>query len=247
MIDVHSHLIPGVDDGAEDLTMALTMLLRAKDQGIAAVIATPHSMAFDSDAALVHARFYQLQQQAKAVFPDMGLYLGCEVYCEAERMPDILKALDSGQYPAMNGTAYVLTEFSQWTGPERALSCVKALAAGGYIPLIAHMERYAYLRSQNALVSRFCRLGARIQVNAYSLYDEQDPEIKSWARKLVGNQWADFLGTDAHRTHHRPPCVQMGLKWLYENTPKEYADDLCFGNARSLLGMKEGGMEHGTL
>ena len=247
MIDVHTHLIPGVDDGAEDLTMALTMMLRAKDQGIAAMTATPHSTAFDADAPLVHTRFQQLQQRAKAVFPDMGLYLGCEVYCEAEWMPEILKALDSGIYPTMNGTGYVLTEFSQWITPERALACVKALASGGYTPLIAHMERYAHLRNQEALVSEVRELGARIQVNAYSLYDEQDPEIKGWARELVGSHWADFLGTDAHRTYHRPPCVQMGLKWLYENTQKEYADDLCFGNARSLLGMKEGGMEHGTL
>ena len=247
MIDVHTHLIPGVDDGAEDLTMALTMMLRARDQGIAAVIATPHSMAFDADAALVHARFHQLQQRAKVVFPDMGLYLGCEVYCQEERMPEVLKALDSGVYPTMNGTGYVLAEFSQWITPERALSCVKALAAGGYTPLVAHMERYAHLHNQEALVWEVRELGARIQVNAYSLYDEQDPEIKNWARKLVENQWVDFLGTDAHRTYHRPPCAQMGLKWLYENTPKEYADELSFGNARSLLGMKEGGMEHGTL
>ena len=246
MIDVHTHLIPGVDDGAEDLTMALTMMLRARDQGIAAVIATPHSMAFDADAALVHARFHQLHQKAKAVFPDMGLYLGCEVYCEAERMPEILKALDSGIYPTINGTGHVLMELSQWTRPERTLSCVKALAASGYTPLIAHMERYTYLRNQEALVSEVRELGARIQVNAYSLYDEQDLEIKSWARKLVGNQWADFLGTDAHRTYHRPPCVQMGLKWLYENSPKEYADDLSFGNARAWLGIHETGIVHGT-
>ena len=182
MIDVHAHLIPGVDDGAEEMTMALTMMLRAQDQGITAMTATPHSMAFDADAPSVHNQFQNLQLMVKLFFSDMELYFGCEVYCEAERMPEILKALDSGVYPTMNGTSYVLTEFSQWTSPERALSCVKALAAGGYTPLIAHMERYAYLRSQEALVSRFREMGAKIQINAYSLYDEQDPGIKNWAR-----------------------------------------------------------------
>ena len=85
------------------------------------------------------------------------------------------------------------------------------------------------------LVDRFRAMGCRIQVNAYSLQEELDEEIRDWARQIVRAENADFLGTDAHRTYHRPPQAAGGLTWLYENCRAEYAQALSFGNARKLL------------
>lgn len=238
MIDIHMHLIPGVDDGAEDEQMALLMLLRAKDQGIRAVFATPHSSAFDEDSEGTNEKFRQLCANAAQIFPEMQLYLGCEVYCETGRMQSVLAGLESGKYPTMNGTRYVLMEFSQWVIPENTTPCVEALANAGYTPIIAHMERYKYLRDNVALVDGFRELGAKIQINAYSLFEEMDDSIRNWARQLVLERKADFLGTDAHRTYHRPPCAEMGLQWLYDNTDPEYADAIRWGNVQRLLTQK---------
>lgn len=235
MIDVHMHLIPGVDDGAEDAQMALLMLLRAKDQGIRAVFATPHSSAFDEDPEGTKEKFRQLRARAAQIFPEMQLYPGCEVYCETGRMRSVLAGLESGKYPTMNGTRFVLMEFSQWVMPENTTPCVEALVNAGYTPILAHMERYKYLRSNMALVDGFRELGAKIQINAYSLFEEMEDSIKNWARRLVLEQKVDFLGTDAHRTYHRPPSAEMGLQWLYENTDPEYADAISRGNASKLL------------
>lgn len=235
MIDIHMHLIPGVDDGAEDEMMALMMLLRAQDQGIRGVIATPHSSAFDDNAAGTKEAYRLLRAKVSQMFPDMKLYPGCEVYCETEIMDQVLEALDSGRYPTMNGTNYVLMEFSQWVYPENTAACVEALVNAGYIPIIAHMERYKYLWDNMELVERFRSFGALIQLNVYSLFDEMDDSIKAWARRLVLEQKVDFLGTDAHRTYHRPPSAEMGLVWLYENTEREYADAVSFGNAENLM------------
>ena len=85
------------------------------------------------------------------------------------------------------------------------------------------------------LVDRFRELGALIQLNAYSLFDEIDESIKNWARRLVQERKVDFLGTDAHRTYHRPPSAEMGLNWLYENVERDYADAIAWQNAELFL------------
>lgn len=229
------HLIPGVDDGAENMEMALVMLLRAKEQGISRIIATPHSEAFHFSKEDIRTVFHRLTAAAAKLCPDMKLYPGCEVYCEADIMEQVLELLDSGVYPTMNGTNYVLMEFSQWVAPERTAPCVKALVDAGYKPIIAHMERYKYLRNHMQLVDQFRAMGALIQLNAYSLFDEMDDSVKNWARRLVLERKADFLGTDAHRTYHRPPSAELGLNWLYENAAQEYANAIAFENAERLL------------
>lgn len=235
MTDIHMHLIPGVDDGAEDMMMARIMLLRAKEQGIRHIFATPHSDAFDDSRQDVRSIFQELAANVKKVYPDMMLCLGCEVYCETARMDQVLEALRSGRYPTMNGSPYVLMEFSMWVEPEGTLPCVEAMTHAGFIPIVAHMERYLYLRGNMELVDRLRSDGALIQVNVYDLFDEMDDSIRSWARQLVQEQKVDFLGTDAHRTYHRPPSAEMGLNWLYENIDLAYADAIAWGNAQTLL------------
>lgn len=235
MTDIHMHLIPGVDDGAENMEMALVMMIRAKQQGISQIIATPHSEVFRYSKEGGKIIFKRLVDAAAKVCPDMKLYLGCEVYCETGIMDEVLEALDSGRYPTMNGTKCVLMEFSQWVYPENTVPCVETLVKAGYKPIIAHMERYKYLRDNMDLVDRFRELGALIQLNAYSLFDEMDDSIKNWARRLVQDRKVDFLGTDAHRTYHRPPSAEYGLNWLYENVEQAYADAIAWGNAQTLL------------
>ena len=243
MIDIHMHLIPGVDDGAENMEMSLVMMARSMEQGISRIIATPHSEVFHYSKEGGRIIFKRLVDAAAKVCPDMNLYLGCEVYCETGIMDQVLEALDSGRYPTMNGTKYVLMEFSQWVYPENTVPCVAALTAEGYTPIIAHMERYPYLRDNMELVNLFRDLGALIQINAYSLFDEMDDSIKNWARQLVQERNVDFLGTDAHRTYHRPPSAEMGLNWLYENVEQEYANAVSWKNAQTVLLDSKGNSE----
>lgn len=235
MIDIHMHIVPGVDDGAMDLEMALSMLFQAHDQGVRAVFATPHSSAFDHFDEKTRENYLLLQRQATRFLRDMELYPGCEVYCEPGGMDTVLEALASGRFPAMNGTKYVLAEFSPWVAVESALACAEALVHAGWNPIIAHMERYARLQVQMALVDALREMGCLIQVNAYSVFDEMDCSIKNWARQLVAERKVDFLGTDAHRTNHRPPSAQHGLDWLYANHEKEYIDAIAWANAQKLL------------
>lgn len=235
MTDIHMHLLPGVDDGAMDRNMALGMAFLAREQGINRIFVTPHSSAFDGDPEAVRKQYDLLKGWVSRMLPDLTLYPGCEILCDCNHMDAVLASLDAGRYPAMNGTDCVLAEFSMWVRKDAAEKCVNALIRAGWKPIIAHMERYVYLRENMTLVDQFREMGCLIQVNAYSLYEEMDEAVKSWARRLVLERKADFLGTDAHRTCHRPPCAALGLQWLYENCGKDYAEAVAWGNAERLL------------
>lgn len=235
MVDVHMHLIPGVDDGAEDMMMARMMLLRARAQRIHSIFCTPHSEAFQYSKDGARIIFDRLKKNVESAYPDVKLYLGCEVYCEPQIMDQVLENLNTGRYPTMNNTEYVLMEFYGGVEEENAMSCVEAMVNGGYKPIVAHMERYPYLCDNMDLVDRFRELGALIQVNVYSLFDEEKDSIKKWARRLVQERKVDFLGTDAHKTYHRPPSAELGLNWLYENVEQDYVEAIAWGNAREKL------------
>ena len=104
IVDIHMHLIPGVDDGAEDMMMARMMLLRAREQGIDTIFCTPHSKAFQYSEDKTRIYFDRLSENVCGTYPDMKLYLGCEVYCEAQMMKRVLNNLHCGRYPTMNGS-----------------------------------------------------------------------------------------------------------------------------------------------
>lgn len=245
MTDIHMHLIPGVDDGAMDRNMALGMAFLAWNQGIKKIFLTPHSSAFDQNPETVRERYEQLKDRVSRLLPELSLYPGCEVLCDSCHMEAVLVSLAAGRYPTMNGTRYILAEFSMWAREDAACECANALIGAGWKPIIAHMERYPYLREKMALVDRLREWGCRVQVNAYSLFEESDEAIKSWARRLVLEKKVDFLGTDAHRTYHRPPCAELGLQWLYENYDSDFADAIAWKNADRLLIGEE--RHHGTV
>ncbi len=244
MTDIHMHLIPGVDDGAMDGNMALGMAFQAWNQGINRIFLTPHSSAFDWDPEAVRKQYEQLKSRISQIIPELNVYPGCEVLCDSDHMDAVLASLDAGRYPAMNGTDYVLAEFSMWARQDAAEKCINKLICAGWKPIIAHMERYVYLQRNVELVNKFREMGCLIQVNAYSLYEEMDEAIKGWARRLILEKKVDFLGTDAHRTYHRPPRAELGLQWLYENCDEDYANAAAWGNADWLL-IREG--SHGTV
>lgn len=236
LTDLHMHLIPHVDDGAENMNMARVMLAMAREERINCIFATPHSDAFDLHPDTAAEYFKKLQEYMKLRYPEMVLLKGCEVYCDPFCIRSVVEKLKSGIYPTMNGTDYVLTEFYVHTDRDCALRCVKGLIDAGCRPIIAHMERYDEIRGDMELVDTLIRMGALVQVNAYSLFEEMNKDVKEWARRLVLERKVHFLGTDAHKTYHRPPKAAMGVQWIFDNVEEAYADAIVWSNAEKLLG-----------
>lgn len=238
MYDIHMHIIPGVDDGSWDMDMSKTLLYMSYEQGIRKIIATPHSSAFvESGNQEVEKLFLQLKEMAVKYLPDLEIYFGCEVRCGNQVMDEIVTDLKEHRLPALNNTRYVLAEFSTSVESEEVMKCTGRLSEEGWVPILAHVERYRELFRDDRCIEELQRNGCMFQINAYSVFDEENENIKANAIQLVKEKRVTFLGSDAHRTIFRPPSVKYGLQYLYEHFEKEYIDQIAFGNAATLLGM----------
>lgn len=234
MIDIHTHLIPGVDDGSWNLDMSQSMMVSAMLQGTQAFFVTPHSAAFEVHPNLVRENDEALRRYLLRLRIPVPIYLGCEVLCEPDSICRVLDRLQTGQYPTMNGSGYVLTEFAPSVAPQEAMAMVQALMESGWKIILAHVERYAKL-FEDFSVNHLTEMGCLLQMNAYSLVEEENTRIRSNARWLLEHEKATFLGSDTHRLNHRPPSIASGLQYIHTKCRREYAEDLISGNAQRLL------------
>ena len=212
MIDIHSHVLFGIDDGATSMEMSVEMLRSYVAQGVTHVFCTSHSRCA---MEYYHKNFARLQQRISQEQLPIRIYKGCEVECSEEEMPEIIKHLNSGFYPTMNGTKFVLVEFEPYDTADTILNCIRYIEQhSDYRPIVAHVERYRAIRKNPDLLLTLRGMGCLFQVNVYSLTETDNEKIKGLARQIAHNGLIDFLGSDAHRTHHRPPAVQTGLAYL---------------------------------
>ena len=233
MIDIHMHVVPGVDDGSQSIEESLEMIRMAYEQGTEKIIATPHSFAFSWTPGYPRERYLELKEAVRKAGIPVEILFGAEIYCDRGSMDDVLECLRSGIYPTMNDTKYVLEEFSTRITEEDQIYCTKRLLDAGYIPIIAHAERY---KSTNARTAAYLRsLGAKIQINVYSVSQERDPVIRETANSLLQERLVDYVGSDAHRVKHRPPCEAPGIRYMHEHYDERYIRSVLAENAMNDL------------
>lgn len=232
--DLHMHVVPNVDDGATDLAMSLDMLTAAYNQGVRKIYCTSHNGYEKKDVERYNAQFMMLQMMAKSRFPDLELRTGCEILCAGEYVEDVLYALEIGVFLPLGNSDLVLVELYPDVTPKEAKSVVQAFVSAGFKPVLAHTERYPGLFDGDT-VEQLTNLGAKIQINLYSLDEEGDEALKNRARYLVENRYAHFVGSDAHRSNHRAPRYDAGVRYLLENCDREYAEKLCFKNVEEYI------------
>lgn len=243
--DNHCHILPGIDDGATDMEMSIKMLRVAEQEGVRDLVLTPHGDYVCEEVEYYHDTYDKLVERAKEEGIAIKLYKGCEVFCELsslefegdnDDMKPVIYALDDGSYPTYNETKYMLMEFYIWVQPAEALYMVKRIQSGGYTPIIAHAERYPYL-VENYFIDVLVREGCLIQINSYSLVEEKTAQFKTNARYLLGRGLVHFLGSDAHKSDHRPPRMNKGVQYVWENCDENYAKNVIYRNAyRKLYG-----------
>ncbi len=233
MIDIHSHVLYGIDDGATTIEMSMDMLRSYIAQGVTHVFCTSHSR------CAMHRyenNFTRLQQRIAEEQIPITILKGCEVECSEEEMPEIIEHLNSGFYSTLNGTEYVLVEFEPYDTADTILHCIRYIKQHShYIPIVAHIERYRAVRKRPDLLSELRGMGCLFQVNVYSLAQTKDEEIKAFTRHLASIGKIDFLGSDAHRTYHRPPAVESGLAYLKEHYDNNYCRQISSENAMEML------------
>ena len=256
MYDIHTHLIPGVDDGAWDIATADSMLSLSSMEGIQKIIVTPHSSAFEVQPKLVRERYKELQQLVSDKYKEIEIHMGCELRCSPKTIKSVIDGLEDGTYPSMAGSRYVLIEFYANVLPDEAKFCVGVLKKYGWIPILAHIERYPklfgltlitdksdgvdafadrtlmneYLWSIRQLKSMDCL----IQLNISSVCQELDYKTAACAAALLNSKLVDFLGTDAHDCGARPPRIEIGLAHLYKYYEDEYVTRIAYKNAEQV-------------
>lgn len=215
IIDVHAHILPGIDDGARDMDESIRLILSAVEQGVDAIIATPHS----SRRREIHGLgelTEQLQQKARMVRPDFSVYLGQETMYHEE----LVQRLRQGQALTMAGSRYVLTEFDPGVSWQMLFRGLRELTGAGYVPVLAHMERYVCLRKDNR-VKELISCGCRMQMNYESLTGRWYQAEPRWCRRQILEDHIHLMGTDMHRMDFRPPEITPAYQWLLSHAGSE--------------------------
>lgn len=225
--DIHMHVVPGVDDGAVDLNMSLDMLKSAYNQGVRTIYCTSHNGYEKDDTNKYKSQFLLLKTMAKARFPDLKLYMGCEILCAGEYIDEIIYGLETGVFLPLGNSKYVLIELYPDVTALEVKLIVQRVIEVGWKPILAHAERYPKLYKHDT-IRELIELGAKIQINLFSLVEEQDEETRRLARFLVEHKYAHFFGSDAHRMGHRPPKYENGMEYLKNNCDVDYFKKLCY-------------------
>lgn len=229
IIDVHAHIIPTVDDGAGSLSEACAMLKQAASQGITAVIATPH-YSRRQGADRLPELVKQLQEHIRDSLPGFCVYLGQETYYN-EALTEHLK---SGKALSLAGSRYVLVEFEPKVSYQTLFRGIRKLLQAGYVPVLAHMERYRCLR-QEEMLEDLDGSGCIFQMNYESLEGSHWNREARWCRKQVRLGRIQLLGTDMHRLDYRPPKIDAAWKWLENHIEQELLADMCYENPMRII------------
>jgi len=209
LIDLHSHILPGIDDGAKTLDISLEMARQAVADGIRTMACTPHiypGLYLNDSAGIASARD-ALQAELEARGIALQLVIGADVHL----VPDLLAGLRAGRVPTLNGSRYLLLEPSHHVAPPRFEESVFQLVAAGFTPVITHPERLTWVETHYEVFVRMIRQGAWMQVTAGALTGLFGPRPKYWGEKFIGEGHTHILATDAHSSVRRVPCLSEGL------------------------------------
>lgn len=203
MIDIHSHIIPYIDDGAKDLEVSLEMLRIAEREGTKTIFATPHFYKgyFETEYSEVVEKTKELNQMARDNGINIEILPGQEVFLTKDTPRDYME----GKIGTLNDSRYMLIELPMDRFPEYALDSIYELGIKGIVPIIAHPERYMYTLKKPSVLNDFIKEGCLFQINSGSLTGLFGKDIKNTAELLVKSGIVSFIGSDAHTTSKRCP------------------------------------------
>lgn len=231
IIDIHNHSLCRVDDGASNLQESVQMLREAAGQGIEAVILTPHYRhgMFAYYIEEIEQQYHSLVEAAEEL--GVKLYLGCEYYVNSQ----VVEAFQMGRCRTLAESDYVLTEYSYQAEYSDIVRHTRELLSGGYIPVIAHVERYGCIQKKPSLCAELSDMGAMIQVNADSVLGMEGRTLKHVCKKILKNGWADIVASDAHGVKQRANHMAQCREYVEQKVGAREADKLFYRNPQKII------------
>jgi len=222
MIDIHSHILPCVDDGASSWVIAVEMVVAAAKDGIRHIVATPHSNAqFRYDRSAFADRLLELR---KRVNVPIELSLGCDFNFSLD---NVQAALDDWRQFCIGSGPYLLVEFSDYGIPPNADTTLRRLIRCGVRPIITHPERNPFLRSKPDMLYSMVGMGCLVQVTANSITGFWGKEARRTCLGLLGRGLVSAVATDAHDLTRRPPIMSAARDAIHSKFGKDIAEALC--------------------
>lgn len=234
MIDIHAHILPGVDDGSPDMLDSLLLAETAVESGVRTIIATPHSHVLRDvreHLRRVRAAYDALRAAVEARSLPLTLLLGMELYCT----DDLSARLADGTALPLNGTDRMLIEFPFDAPAAYCLRAVDTVLAAGFVPVVAHPERYRCVQAGRRPDAQWRGRGCELQLNKDSVFGMYGPRARRAAERLLRDGAYVYVGSDAHSPYARTTHMGDIRDWLAARLPSGEAERLLGGNARRNL------------
>ncbi len=233
MIDLHHHLLPGVDDGSKTMETSVAMARLAAADGITHVVCTPHANGqYAFDPAGNAAKVAELRALLAADGIPLTLGLGCDFHLSYDNIQDAKE--QPGRY-SINGLSYVLVEIPDYGLPRGLNEIFYELQLAGLTPILTHPERNPTLQADPSRLEEWLRGGVLIQVTGDSVRGSMGKSAERMAHKLLGDRWVHFLATDAHNITSRPPRLREAHAIVSKKYGAEYAEYLTDTNPRAVF------------
>jgi protein-tyrosine phosphatase len=230
MVDIHCHILPGIDDGAETWDITTKMCRMAVRDGITHIVATPHCNGiYEYERAHFTNMLATLSEVSEG---ELTFSIGCDFHLSA---PNLQEAMDDPQRFAMGDTNYIMIEFEHYGIPSDADEQLMALVSRGMVPIITHPERNAYLVQNLDRVSRFIEFGCLVQVTANAFTGFWGLKSKKAAEKLLKRHAIHIVATDAHDLTLRPPILSEARRRISELADADVAEALVTHNPAAVV------------
>jgi protein-tyrosine phosphatase len=233
LIDLHSHILPGLDDGSPDMGTSLDMARIAANDGIIVMACTPHVMPgiYQPSPLKISECFEEFQNR----LVDAGIPLDVVIGCEAHHRPDFIQALQSQQIMTINCSRYVLFDVPCMVPPPRLEEMLFSLLEDGYVPILTHPERLKWIDVHSEVIERLVEDGVWLQLTAGSLTGHYGRHAKYWAERLLNEGMVHILGTDAHNMLSRPPVLSEAYELAREAVGADEALNLVITRPVNVL------------
>jgi len=235
MIDIHSHILYGIDDGSKNLEESIKILKKCEQEGIKKMILTPHYIEntnYNKNNKEKLDLFNNLKNEINKQNINIELYLGNEVYANE----NIQELIEKKEILTMNNSRYILIEFPLLNENFNDINIIYNLKLSNIIPIIAHPERYEYITLKK--IEQYIDNGALIQMNKESLFGIYGKNAKKIATKMIKNKLVHFIGTDIHTINDVSDNLKLRKK-IIKYTNLDYYNLITYENANKMLKNEE--------